>query len=108
MIFSCIHFSSRNEAAAFAAAVSRFVSSPAGVAAVNPVDVDISAVLQQGEAVDVYLNEAALTATLTGFAAPHVAGTFVEATLPAGRIALVAPGERGAFGKDEMLRRLGG
>jgi hypothetical protein len=79
-----VPFAGQVEAAAFAAALSRFLDSPRGSAYLDQpaaVEVWIAAVLPHAD-VEVYLSDAARDAVISGFASVPIAATRVGAALP--------------------------
>src|SRR5689334_17916048 len=90
--FTHIHvvlFDGLEEAAAFVAALSRYLSSPA-----RPVPAAASAVVWAkvrpgNEGVEVYLSDGALAATATGFAPPPPSGTRLVTDVVASALPLV-------------------
>jgi hypothetical protein len=100
--FHALTFGARSEAAAFVAALSRFLASPAG-AAFRP-SAEVLALDSDG-AVEVFLSEAALDAANSVFA--PLAGVLPRATLPpASRV--VIDGRTPPLGLEEAESLLGG
>ena len=102
-------FADRAQAAAFVAALSRFVAGPRGTpyrdasrgAAVW------SCARSDSDAVDLYLSDAALRATIDAFAAPNVLEVVDFAALPA-ECALLFTGAMPARGMDQADDQLRG
>jgi hypothetical protein len=99
------------EAAAFVAALSRFASSPAGssddVLAAHESAIDVVAAMSvNAQYIDLYLNDAALAATIRGFGRPAVVDSCLASALPLSRFVLLAQNDRGAYGRDDIARRI--
>ena len=103
-----LHFTHRSEAAAFVAALSRFLDSPRGARYLVPpgaAEVWSHAAHPHG-AVDVYLNAAALAAATAAFAPVIVAGTRKAAELPANGKLMIGAAQLPVWGLEEAERVL--
>ena len=106
-----VTFEHVEEAAAFIAALSRFVASPAGStddrSDATETSIEVAAVILPGsQHLDVYLNDAALAATIRGFGPPVVVATCRALEVPSWRLVVLGPNDRGAYGSDEIARRI--
>ena len=109
--YHCLTFENIEEGAAFVAALSRFVASPASSTAHSPTGpaaaVEVAAAWPPGsQRLEVYLSAAALDATIRGFGAPDIVATCSAAHLPPARILLLGHHDHGAYGRDEMMHRM--
>lgn len=101
-----VTFATRAEGAAFVAALSRFLASPAGAAHAGGASPVVAVVAVAGtEALDVYLDTAALAATRDGFGEPPVLDVLDRAALPRNAVPLLDM-DRGAHGRDDIAARL--
>jgi hypothetical protein len=103
-----LHFPHRREAAAFVAAISRFLHSPRGEQYLSPpgaAEIWSHAPHPHG-AVDVYLNPRALAAATAAFAPVIVAGTHPAAELPAHCAQMIGAAHAPAWGLEEAERAL--
>jgi hypothetical protein len=106
--FHVVEFTGTTEAAAFVAALSRFVNSPRGAAC--GADLDAIAVLVRSIAtrcvVDVYLNEDALKAASAAFAPVPVVRVHRGLEHIARYVSLIGPRPTPAWGLDDVRRLL--
>jgi len=103
-----IHFQHRSEAAAFVAALSRFLDSPRGAPyreAPRGAEVWSHAAHPHG-AVDVYVNARALAAATAAFAPVIVAGTRRAAELPEHSALMIGAARAPVWGLEEAERVL--
>ena len=101
-------FDRLDEAAAFIAALSRFVHSPRGAAFADArARVEVSAVAGRPEQrVDVYLTKHALAATSEAFGSFAATELGPTSSLPSKRITLIDGSRPTAYGKDELIHQL--
>jgi len=103
-----VSFDDTEEAAAFVAALSRYLASPAGDAcrsADSPIEI-IAAHDVVPPAIGLYLSAGALRATAAGFGLPDMVDRCKPDELPVERQVLLGDGDRAAFGRDEIVKRL--
>ena len=101
-------FDSSDDAAAFVAALSRFVNGPAGQMYRN-VDPPIEVWAEPttgAPALTLYLSSAAVQATAAGFAQPPALERCRVDEFPPRRALIFGRDDRGAYGKDDIVRRL--
>ena len=106
--FHAITFGYKVEAAAFIAALSRYLVSPAGAhyRAAHP-HVEVRAFADSLDQVTVYLSDAALGAARTAFS-PVVGDVARGAVPPIGCLVVIRAGKLCAFGLEEAEGRLAG
>ena len=103
-----VSFDDTEEAAAFVAALSRYLASPAGDAcraADSPIEI-IAAHDVVPPAIGLYLSAGALRATAAGFGLPDMVDRCRPDELPVERQVVFADHDRNAFGRDEIVKRL--
>ena len=106
--YHVVAFQHLTDAAAFIAALSRFLASPAGSALrahETPVEIWITHE-EIGAPVALYLSPAALRATASGFGSPTVIALRTVGELPLERILVFGDGDRGAYGVDDIMLRI--
>lgn len=103
--YHVVEFVSDIEAAAFAAALSRFLISPRGTAYMTQAEVWIGAPGTH-DVVTVYLSDAALEAASTAFAPPPVTGTRRGEDVPPDCALVIGGDATPAWGLVEAQRRL--
>jgi hypothetical protein len=104
--YHALTFDDPAEAAAFVAALSRWLASPSGEAwvASNPA-IDVRAVNAGEGVLTIYLNQPALDATVTGFGMPTRMATIdAGQSIPAGLQLL--DGRRYIYGLDDIANRV--
>jgi hypothetical protein len=107
--FHLMHFEHRGEAAAFVAALSRFLDSPRGSGYMEPpgaVQIWSHAGASHGT-IDVFLTADALAAATAAFAPVIGAGTNPNVTLPPGCTLLIGAERAPSWGLEEAERVLG-
>jgi hypothetical protein len=109
--FQVLEFAKVDEAAAFIAALSRFLASPRGAQfLVPPEGVEIASRATQApgfvDVVEVYLSDAAWRAANAAFAPVPAARPRAREALPADRVVVVHGRTRVALGLEEVRRRL--
>ena len=107
--FHLMPFAQRNEAAAFVAAISRFLDSPRGAGYVEPpgaVQIWSHAGASHG-AIDVYLTADALAAATAAFGAVVGVGTHPDMPLPPDCLLLIGADRAPTWGLEDAERVLG-
>ena len=105
--YHVVLFDRVEEAAAFVAALSRFLSSPEGTSASIPRPIEVWAiVLANDGGAEVYLSDGAFAATVAGLAPPVTAGVrdAHEVTIAAAR--LITDGDPIAYTTGDIMIRL--
>lgn len=103
-----VSFDDTEEAAAFVAALSRYLASPAGEtcrSADSPIEI-IAAHDVVAPAVGLYLSPGALRATAAGFGLPDMVDRCRPDELPLDRQVVFGDSDRNACGRDEIVKRL--
>src|SRR5690242_17327338 len=108
--FTHVHvvvFDTMEEAAAFVAALSRYLSSPsASIHSLGPEPTRVWARRLPGSSgTEVYLTDSALAATTAGFAEPAISGTRTLQEIAVSAIQMIDE-STGPLGRDSVLARL--
>lgn len=108
MTYHRIDFDTRVEAAAFVAALSRFVTSPQGTAGRDArLPVEIWAYRASSvDRITLYLSDSAVAATTRGFAFPPISESVVSPETIGSDGLLVLSPDSAALGRDEVLALL--
>jgi hypothetical protein len=107
-VYHRVSFDDTEEAAAFVAALSRYLASPAGDAcrsADSPIEI-IAAHDVVPPAVGLYLSAGALRATAAGFGLPDMVDRCRPDELPMDRLVVLGDADRLAYGRDDIVKRL--
>jgi hypothetical protein len=106
--YHVLAFERTNEAAAFVAALARYLNSPAGAAFVKaPATVEVWSYSPSEEKIEVYLSEGALAAVAAVFTPVPVIAKRRGAALPKDCVMIIGGGQRpAAWGLAEAERRL--
>ena len=100
-----LSFTHPDDAAAFVAALSRFVHGPAGQAFREPT-ARIEIWAASSPAIALYLSPDAVRATATGFAQPPALERCRHNELPPQCVLILEPDDRTAYGRDDIVRRM--
>ena len=103
-----VSFDGTEEAAAFVAALSRYLASPAGDAcrsSDSPIEI-IAAHDVVPPTIGLYLSAGALRATAAGFGLPDMVDRCRPDELPMDRLVVLGDADRLAYGRDDIVKRL--